>query len=169
MNETGWVKAHLEFDETKVDFEGDADQVFESILRFLSQIYPSIRALQKIIYTPDLIKIADEITGLMEITSDGPVINPNVVLSARNAICLVLLGAYMGNKVGKLQKDTLSPTELSRLTRKARKTISNELPKLIDRGLIEKVSEGEYRITQLGIKRAEEIAGAIKEKMNLSK
>ncbi len=167
MNEKGKVRAHLEFGGAKVDFEGDADQVLKSILRFLSQVYPSIRAFQKIVYTPDLIKIADEIAGLMEITSDGPIINPNINLSAKNAICLVLLGAYMGNKIGKLQKETLSTSELSRFTGKAKKTVSNELPKLVDKGLVEKVAEGEYKITQLGIRKAEEIAEVIREKMNL--
>jgi len=169
VGEKGRVRAHLEFDDAKIDFEGDADQVFESILRFISQIYPSIRAFQKIIYTPDLIKITDKIAGLMEITSDGPIINPNINLSARNAICLVLLGAYMGNKIGKFQKDTLSTSELSRLTGKAKKTVSNELPKLIDKGLVERVSDGGYKITQLGIRKTEEIAEMVKRKMNLSK
>ena len=148
MNEKGKVRAHLEFGGAKVDFEGDADQVLKSILRFLSQVYPSIRAFQKIVYTPDLIKISNEIAGLMEITSDGPIINPNI-------------------KIGKLQKETLSTSELSRFTGKAKKTVSNELPKLVDKGLVEKVAEGEYKITQLGIRKAEEIAGVIREKMNL--
>lgn len=163
MSERNLVKVHLEFGEIKADFEGEVNQVFESILRFLSQVCPAIEIVQKIIYMPDLINMMNNIVGILEITSEGPLINPMIDLSAKNAICLALLGAYIGNRVGKLQKDTLSVNDLSKSTRKARKTISNDIPKLIESGLVEKVSEGEYRITQLGMRKAEEIISALRE------
>lgn len=162
MSEKSIVKVHLEMGDMKVDFEGSSEEVFESLLRFISQVCPGIEMLRKITYTPDLTRIIEDLTGLIEISSSGPVINPNLELSARNAICLALLGAYIGNRIGKLSKDTLSVGELSRLIGKAKKTVINELPRLIDSGLVERVSEGEYKITELGIKRTEEIIRAIK-------
>lgn len=157
MSEGKTIKVHIEFGDIKVDFEGDVNQVFEAVIRFLSQIYPTLEILQRIVFSPDLTRLAENITGLVEITSDGPAIAQNIELPARSAICLALLGAYIGSKIGKLKKDTLSTVELSKLTGKARKTIINELPKLIDEGLIEKVSEGEYKITELGMRRTEDI------------
>ncbi|MEM2272750.1 MAG: hypothetical protein QXX56_00865 [Candidatus Bathyarchaeia archaeon] len=156
------IRVHLETGDLKVDFEGDSKQVFESLLRFISQVYPNIEILRKVTYTPDLVNIMNEILGLVEISSEGPIINPNLDLSTRNAICLALLGAYIGNRIGKLNKDTLSVSDLSRLTGKARKTVTNELPKLIENGLVERVCEGEYRITELGIRRTEDVIKAIK-------
>jgi hypothetical protein len=158
------VKAHLEVGEIKVDFEGDVNQVFESIIRFLSQLYPNIEILQRIFFTPDLAKLSSSIAGLVEITPEGPIIAPNVDLTARSAICLVLLGAYIGVKLGRLQKDSLATNDLSKFTGKARKTVINELPRLIEEGLIEKVSEGEYRITTLGMRRIEEIVESLKKR-----
>lgn len=146
----------------KADFEGDAEQVFESILRFLSQVYPNIELIQKIVFTPDLVKMMNDIAGLVEITQDGPIISSDLDLPAKSAICLTLLGAYIGNKIGRLRKETLSTSELSKLTGKAKKTVSNEIPKLVEDGLVEKASEGEYRITPLGIRKTEEVAEAIK-------
>lgn len=162
MNERGAVKVHIEFGDLKADFEGDANQVIESVLRFLSQICPNIDLLQKVTYTPDLVKLANSISGVIEILSEGPIVNPDLDLSARNAICLALLGAYVGNKIGRLKKDTLSTNELSRFTGKARKTISNEIPLLIENGIVERAPESEYRITQLGIRTAEKILEVIK-------
>ncbi|MBS7606629.1 hypothetical protein KEJ14_02155 [Candidatus Bathyarchaeota archaeon] len=163
MSEKNSVKVHLEFGEVKVDFEGGVNQVLESILRFLAKICPAIEIVQKITYTPDIASIINNIAGIIEITEDGPFIRREINLSAKNAICLALLGAYIGNRIGKLPKDTLSVSELSKLTGKARKTISNDIPDLIEDGLVEKVSEGEYRITQLGIRRTEDTISAIKE------
>lgn len=156
------VKAHLEAGEVKVDFEGDVNQVFESLIRFLSQLYPNIEILQKIIFTPDLARLSSSIAGLVEITPEGPIIAPSVDLTARSAISLVLLGAYIGSKLGRLQKDSLATNDLSKFTGKARKTVINEIPRLIEEGLVEKVSDGEYRITSLGIRRTEEMIESLK-------
>lgn len=163
MSERKSVRVHLEFGDLKADFEGDAGQVFESVLRFLSQICPKIEILQKIVYTPDLVDLMKSLSGLVEITPDGPVITSGINLPTKSSICLTLLGAYIGNKIGKLRKDTLSIGELSMLTGKAKKTISNEIPSLVENGLVEKVSEGEYRITQLGIRKSREIAEAVRQ------
>ncbi|MEM0010417.1 MAG: helix-turn-helix domain-containing protein [Candidatus Bathyarchaeia archaeon] len=162
MSEKGAVKVHLEIGDLKVDFEGDSKYVFESLLHFISQVCPNMELLRKVVYTPDLVNLINEISGLVEISSEGPMLNLNLDLSTRNAICLALLGAYIGNKIGKLNKDTLSVSDLSKLTGKAKKTVTNELPKLVESGLVEKVYEGEYKITELGIRRTEDIIKAIK-------
>ncbi|MEM1515529.1 MAG: helix-turn-helix domain-containing protein [Thermoproteota archaeon] len=160
MSERSIIKVHLEIGDLKVDFEGDSKQIFESLLRFISQVCPNIEILQKIIYTPDIVRLMNDLAGLVEISPSGPIINPSLDLSARNAICLALLGAYIGNRIGKLSKDALSISELSRLTGKAKKTVINELPKLIESGLVEKSPEGEYRITEIGIRRIEDVMKA---------
>ncbi|MBS7605278.1 MAG: helix-turn-helix domain-containing protein [Candidatus Bathyarchaeia archaeon] len=162
MSEKGAVKVHLEIGDLKVDFEGDSKYVFDSLLHFISQVCPNMELLRKVVYTPDLVNLINEISGLVEISSEGPMLNLNLDLSTRNAVCLALLGAYIGNKIGKLNKDTLSVSDLSKLTGKAKKTVTNELPKLVESGLVEKVYEGEYKITELGIRRTEDIIKAIK-------
>jgi hypothetical protein len=159
------VRVHLEFGDLKVDFEGDAHQVVESMLRFVVQVCPGLEILRRITYEPDLMGLISRLSGLVELSSEGPIINLNLGLSAKNAICLALLGAYIGKRIGKLEKDTLSISELSRLTSKSRKTVGNEIPALIRDGLIEKTSGGEYRITELGMKRTEEVIETMKEEL----
>lgn len=162
MSEKRTIRVHIEFGDAKVNFEGDVNEIFEAIIQFLSQTYPNIEILQKIVFSPDLTRLMNSVVGLLEITSNGPAIAQNIDLPARSAVCLALLGAYIGNRIGRLQKDSLSTSELSMLTGKARKTVTNELPKLLEEGLVERVSDGEYKITELGIRRAEEIAEAAK-------
>jgi DNA-binding MarR family transcriptional regulator len=151
------LRVRIEYGEAKADFEGNVDQVFESILRFLTEIHPNLAILQKIVYTPNLTRLAEELAGLVEITSAGPILVSELDLPAKQAACIALLGAYAGNKLGKTPKSALSPTELARVTGKARKTISNEMPRLIYEGLVERTTEREYQITILGIRKTEDI------------
>ena len=155
MKEEEKLKVHIELGEAKADFEGDVNQVFELTVKFLTQIYPNLEILRRVVYTPDIIKLAEKIEGLVEITSEGLILPFDLDAPARDAVCLALLGAYLGKALGKLSKDTMSTKDLARIVGKARKTISNEVPRLISEGLIERTPEGEYRLTTLGIRKTE--------------
>jgi len=149
------LKVHIELGEAKADFEGEINQVFELTVKFLTQIYPNLEILQRIVYTPDIVALAKKIEGLIEITSEGLILLPNFDVPARDAICIALLGAYLGKALGKLSKDTLTTRHLARIIGKARKTVSNEVPRLLSDGLIERTPKGEYRLTTVGIRKTE--------------
>lgn len=157
MKESSKLRVQVEFGEVTANFEGDADEVFRAVSRFLSQLCPSLETVQRLVYAPDLIKISEDLAGLVELTSQGPILASGSDLSATKMMCLALLGAYVGHGLGKLSKGSLSSDELARITSKARKTIMNELPELVNRGYADRTSEGEYFLTTLGIKRTEEI------------
>jgi len=164
MGEKSSLRVHIEFGEAKADFEGEVNQVFEATVRFLGQIYPNLELVQKIVYTPNLVELAGKLAGVIEITSEGPILISGLDLPTRDAVCLALLGAYVGDKLGRMAKDTLSSGELSRITGKARKTISNEIPRLASDGLIVKTPEGQYGITTLGIRKTEDVIKELKPK-----
>ena len=155
MNEQHYLRVHLEFGEVKVDCDGDVNQVFEFMVRFLSEVYPNLEILRKLVYTPDVTNLAAKLVGRVEITAEGPILVSGSDLSARDAVCITLLGAYVGYKLGKLPIESLSSGDLAKITGKARKTISNEVPRLVADGLTERTSEGEYKLTILGIKKTE--------------
>ena len=157
MDDQGKLRVHIEFGEAKADFEGDVDQVFESIVRFLTEIYPDLEILQKVVYTPDVTRLANKLQGLVEITSEGPILASGLDLPAKHAVCITLLASHVGHTLGKTPKRTLSSSELARLIDKARKTIRNEMPRLISEGFLERTPEREYRITTLGIRKTEDI------------
>jgi len=155
LREEGKLKVHIELGDAKADFEGDLNEVFDLTVKFLTQICPSLEILQKIIYTPDIVKLAEKIEGLIEIISEGLILRSDLDAPAREAVCLVLLGAYLGKALGRMSKDSLSTRDLARIVRKARKTIANEMPRLVSEGLVERTPEGEYRLTTLGIRKTE--------------
>ena len=157
MSEQKKLRVNIEFGNAKADFEGDVNQVFEAIIHFITQIYPNLEIVQNIIYIPNLVQLAEKLVGLVEITSEGPILISGFDQPAKNMILLTLLGSYVGSKLGKIPKDTLSSIDLAKVTGKARKTVSNEIPRLISEGLVERTLEGEYRLTTLGIRKTEDI------------
>jgi len=49
MEERDKLKVHIEFGETKADFEGDVNQVFEAIVRFLTSVYPNLILTRRLV------------------------------------------------------------------------------------------------------------------------
>ena len=84
MREEGKLKVHIESGEAKADFEGDVDKVFELTVKFLTQIYPNLEILRKIVYTPDIVKLVEKVEGLVEITSDGLILLSDLDAPARD-------------------------------------------------------------------------------------
>jgi predicted transcriptional regulator len=71
---------------------------------------------------------------------------------------LLLLAAYIGNKLGPLKSDTLSKEELQAGLGKSAKITSTRLGELCREGLATKTEEGNYKIKTIGIKRLREEA-----------
>ena len=131
---------------------------------FLDEILPTLKALQNVVFAPDLPLLIGKLKGLIEITSEGTILVSKPELPARDAICISLLGAHVGSKLGRSTKGTLSSIDLAMITGKARKTIMNEMPILISDGLVERTSEGEYNLTTSGITKTGTIIDSIKAK-----
>lgn len=155
------LKIHVEFDDAKVDFEGNPDTVTKEFIAFLNKVYPTFELAQKLTFNPDLAKLAEELVGILKFTPEGAVLE-STESPADEAIILSLVGVYVGNKLGKTASDALSANGLSKMTGKALKTISNQLAWMVDDGLIERVGRGEYKITSVGIMRSEKILQELK-------
>lgn len=155
------LRIHVEFGEEKLDLEGNADEVFKAFIDFLNKIYPHLEIARQLIFMPDIRKLAEGLAGVIEISAEGPILISGRELPTEETILIALLGLYIGDSLRKLQKSCLSPKELSKTTGKAYKTIMNQLPKMVDKGLVEKAKK-EYKISDFGIIRAQNIVANYK-------
>jgi len=156
------LKVHIESGVEKIDFEGDPDAVLSTIIDFLTKAYPGYEILQELIFTPDLRGLAESLEGILQIAPEGILLTSPKDLPAEDAICLALMGSYIGNQFKKYPKDSLSTNELAKVTGKAMKTMFNQLAWMVDDGIVERVERGEYRLTSLGIKKTEEVINQLK-------
>lgn len=145
------VEVRVRLDGMEASFRGAVDDVMKALFEWISKVYPAYEAFSRIVYEPDLDRLMRECSDLMAIT-EGGVILRKTNLNTEEAITLSLVGAYIGFRIGKLERESMTPTELSRTTGKALKTIYNTLASMVKQGRVVRES-GEYKLTKLHIAR----------------
>jgi hypothetical protein len=107
-------------------------------------------------YKPDLMELGSLLEGVVEYSSEGLILL-RTDFTADEAILTVLLGVYLGSRIGALTENTTSVNTIANISRKASKTILNQIKSMIDDGYVTRVGKGEYQIKNLGIKKMETI------------
>ncbi len=134
----------------RLDFQGNADQVIDSILRFLSKVYPTYKVVSDLTINLDLEELMKSLKGLIGISDEGLIIL-KTDLPTDLSIMLCLVGAHVSSRMRKLDRETLSTGDIAKLVGKAAKTIRNEIPSLMRKGWVDRIGRGEYKATTTGI------------------
>ena len=146
----GELKAILRHGETEVEFSGDYEDVWRSINKYLSEIYPSIEAVKRLTGAIDVDLLMKKLEGLVEIR-DG-MISVLEDAGAKRKILLCLAGAYVGKILGLLERDRLTPKEIASYTGLNEKVTRARLSELRRAGLVIRYGEGLYGFTKASIK-----------------
>src|SRR5207245_10608620 len=77
---------------------------------------------------------------------------------AENSIAMVLLAARVAHAVGTQANVEMKPEAISRAIGKAVKTVRNTLAMMTKTGLSDRTSDGSYKLSMQGIRKAHEIA-----------
>ena len=146
----GELRAVLRHDETEVEFSGNYEDVWRSINKYLSEIYPPIEAVKKLIGAIDVNLLMEKLEGLVEIREG--MINVLEDTGAKRKILLCLAGAHVGKILGLLERDKLTPKEIASYTGLNEKVTRARLSELKKAGLVIKYGEGLYGFTKASIK-----------------
>ena len=146
----GELKAVLRHGETEVEFSGNYEDVWRSINKYLSEIYPPIEAVKKLIGAVDVNLLMEKLEGLVEIREG--MINVLEDTGAKRKILLCLAGAHVGKILGLLERDKLTPKEIASYTGLNEKVTRARLSELKKAGLVIKYGEGLYGFTKASIK-----------------
>ena len=153
------ITVHIKYRDMEQTFTGNVNDVWISINRFFSEMIPALEVARKVLLTVDLEKLVDDCKDIIAVAPEGPsLLVSKQKLTDSETLALHLLAAYMGNKLGLLNSDTLSKEELQAKLGKSAKITSTRLGELCREGLATKTEEGNYRITTIGIKRLQEEA-----------
>ncbi|RLG92606.1 MAG: hypothetical protein DRO36_00930 [Candidatus Hecatellales archaeon] len=156
----GNLKIHLEYDDTKIDFEGSPEEVVKVLLNFLSQHYPAYQLIKNLTITVDLEDLLKKLEGVIGVSPEGVIVTiPKEKisnLSIREQIALHLVKTYIGNKLGVVERASLSAAELLNVIGGRMGAIAGRLSELVDDGLVERVGRAEYKITTYGLKQFSE-------------
>ena len=146
----GELKAILRHGETEVEFSGNYEDVWRSINKYLSEIYPPIEAVKQLIGAVDVNLLMEKLEGLVEIREG--MINVLEDTGAKRKILLCLAGAHVGKILGLLERDKLTPKEIASYTGLNEKVTRARLSELKKAGLVIKYGEGLYGFTKASIK-----------------
>ena len=155
--------------ETK--FTGKPDQVVRTMLNYVSQVLPSFEIVSGLTLTVDLEDLLKKVKGLIAFTPEGIVVTvpKDRINGERDAVLLHLVKSYIGHRIGKTEKDSLTMAELLDSTGGKSGTVGARLSELASMGWVERVGRGEYRITTLGTKAfMDEVAPRLKPREDAS-
>jgi len=152
----GNLKVHLEYNETKIDFEGSPEEVIKAFLDFISKVYPTYKIVKSLTLTVDLEDLMKKLDGILGFAPEGPVIlipkEKLNKLSVREQIALQLVKAHIANQLKHAEKNSLSVDELLRAVGGGIGAMAGRLSEMVSEELVNRIGRGEYQITTYGLK-----------------
>jgi len=135
-------------------FTGDINTVWVSLNKFFSEMLPAFEIAGKVTLTVDLAKLLDDFRNVIAIAPEGPELRISKwELTDSETLQLYLLAAYIGFRLGKLPKETMTKEELAAKLGKDTKITATRMGELVKQGNAIKTGEGNYKLTTLAITR----------------
>lgn len=162
-NHDSRVNVTVSLGDIKVQFNGSAESVLNSVITFLTKQVPAIDLAKKISLNYAVTDLIDTYSNLIKITPEGPRVIPDTVeysmkkLSDKEMVGLQLVASKIAKDLGKLSDDGMQVSEIQSATSLNPKSVSSRLSELVKAGHVvrENTRDGSesviYRITTSGI------------------
>ncbi len=158
------VNVSVQYEDIKVQFSGEPENVLLSVITFLSKHVPEIRLARKISLNYSLSELVELYSPIIKITPEGPKVIPdlgeiqNKKFSDKEIVMLFLLGSKIAYELGKTSERSFPLSDIQSATNLNPKSISSRLSELVKSSYVSKSvnkeSETEsvvYSITTMGI------------------
>jgi len=165
QNKNNVVNISIQYNDIKVQFSGEPENVLLSTISFLTKNIPEIRLAQKISLNYSVSELIEMYSSIIKITPEGPKILPNLgeihnkKFSDKEIVMLFLLGSKIAFELGKISEKSSPVSEIQSTTNLNPKSISSRLSELVKVGYVVKSVNKEnqaesvvYGITTIGIK-----------------
>ncbi|MBE19190.1 MAG: hypothetical protein CMO11_04330 [Thaumarchaeota archaeon] len=129
----------ITFEDTKIDFKGEPNDVLVSINEFFLKQIPNLDLAKKISVNYSLEQLISIFSEYIKLTPEGPRIwIENKKLSDREKICLQLIAFHIGYLAKNSNNSQISMNIISNLTGLNSKSISSRLSELQKLGYVKK-------------------------------
>ncbi|MEM1575173.1 MAG: hypothetical protein QXF09_02370 [Nitrososphaerota archaeon] len=157
------LKVIIEHNNTRIEFKGDFHDVWNSINKYFSTIFPSFEAIKKIVRKIDVNELSEMISDEVKIINGKIIVHGEN--DAKRKIVLALAGAYIGATMGLIQNDFLTPQQISEATGIDSKIVRARLSEMVKSNLVFKIDEGKYKYSPIGEKliKMKKVKGVVKE------
>lgn len=157
------VNVSIQYEDVKVQFSGEPENVLSSVIAFLSKHIPELSLAKKISLNYSVSELINLYSPVIKITPEGLRILPDLELqnkkfSDKETVMLFLLGSKIAFDLGKSHEQSSSVSEIQSSTNLNPKSISSRLSELVKVGYVSKNSNKDvqsdsviYSITTTGI------------------
>lgn len=135
------LRVKIQHGESMVEFEGDYEQVWASVNKYLSEIYPSLPLAKRLVGAIDIQSLAEYLSGKVQI-SDGK-ISVMAEGDAKKKILLCLAAAYLARALGLIESEAMTPKEVSIATGIEERVTRARLSEMRKQNLVMK-TDGKY-------------------------
>ena len=168
-SEENQITVSVKYGDVEQTFSGSPEEVWAALNKFFSELIPAFQIAKALVLSVDMQKLVEDCKGLVGFADNMPhLLVPKEKLTDNETLALHLLAAHIGFRLGMLKTDVLTREELQARLGKNPKITSTRLGELVKAEIVEKTSEGSYRITSFGIFQIQrEWVPKIKAKLNL--
>jgi len=147
------LEASVKYGQLESHFTGTVDEVLRGVIEFINKVCPTYDLASRLVMTVDIKKLMEDLEGIIGITEEGLVSTiPSSILSDKEAVRLQLIKTYLGYRLAKQDKETMSLGDIITETRGKPGAVAGRLSEMVNDGLVTRAGRGEYQITTLGIK-----------------
>lgn len=152
------VTVHIKYEGVEETFTGSVDDVWAGVNRFFSRMIPLFNVARGVVLSADLGEVVRACEDLVAVGEDGAVVLVDRRrLTDSEGLSLMLLGSWVGGRLGVLERVWLSRAELQGWLGKSGKIVGTRLGELCREGLVVKTDEGNFRLSTFGVKRLVEV------------
>lgn len=150
------LKAKIEWNGKKAEFEGEPNEVWKSINKFLMDVGPTVISLSEFMIKTDLNRLFQNFRGIIKLDKDvGPIVSRRIKfdkLDNKEKVLFCLMVRKLAFLTGHSEVDIMEVEDVRGKT--GIKKPGVELSKLASKKLVLNVGspqKGKYRITDYGI------------------
>ena len=160
------ITVHVKYGGVEQTFTGGVNDVWVSVNKFFGELIPAFDIASKVMLSVDLAKLVEDFKDVVAIAPEGPeVLVPKEKLTDSETLQLYLLADYIGYRLGKLSRETMTKEELVAKLGKNMKITATRLGELVKQGNVVKTDNGSYRLATVAIGKLQEELAVIKSKI----
>ncbi|HEY7571715.1 MAG TPA: hypothetical protein VH796_10135 [Nitrososphaeraceae archaeon] len=139
---TANVSVSVAVGDIKVQFNGSAESVLQSVIAFMSKQVPSLDLAKRISLNYSATELIESFAKFIKITDEGPriILDPGETavkkLSDKQFVALQLVASRILNELGKSNTDGLSLSQIQFATALNPKSVSSRLSELVKSGFV---------------------------------
>jgi len=149
------LKVIIRYGDLGAEFTGPPEVVYRQVVSFIEKTLPAYSLARKISFSMDLSDLFETFSNILAYNEQEGIffkLSLNKLKSVSDAILFLALRKYLEYKLGRIGSANISSMELESSLSAKKKTILNNLTKLVQAELLRRLDRGDYTITTLGIK-----------------